>query len=106
MERRQRNRIVGGSIGALAAIGTAIYLTRTATGKRQVENIRYQVAAIWDRISSRLLRAKKLTRSAYEKMVDLVVDSYAEEESMAKKDANALKREFKKRWEEVRDQGI
>ncbi len=102
MEKKNRNRLVGGSIGALAAIGTALYLTRTANGRKQTENIRYQVAAIWDRISSQITRAKKLTRSTYENLVDTVVDSYAAQEEMLKKDASALKREFKKRWEEVK----
>lgn len=104
--RKTLSRIaVGTTLGAVLAAGAAAYFfTQTKSGKQAAKQIKTSAIHLSKEISKRLEKAKSVSQTKYNDIVEEVVDEYAAQKKVGKHTVVALKRDLKTHWRDVKQE--
>lgn len=96
-------RVVKGlAVGAaLAAVASLIVSMREEKNRKAAKELRQAAHDIKERISKHAKRLGKLTKGAYDKIVDTTVAEYRGVKSLSKSDLNELRNDLKASWDQV-----
>jgi len=87
---------------AIAAIAGGYYLFGAKNAKQNRKNIEAWTLKAKADVLTKLEKAKDVTKDEYDKIVDGVSDKYAQVKEIGTDKADALRRELKKHWKEIK----
>lgn len=94
--------LLGAGVSAAVAAGVLAFLTQNPKGKKMLKDGKKHLAEITNLVVRRSEQLSKISKVAYEHIVDEVVTQYQEQKNLSTAAADELAAQLKKEWNAVK----